>query len=221
MPLSKRLAAEFLGTLFLVATVVGSGVMADRLSEDIAVSLLGNTIPTGAILFVLITLFGPISGAHFNPVVTGVFCWRCEIAKKDAVLYIFAQILGGVLGTLLAHGMFDLPLLQTSSTMRSGGPQYLSEIVASFGLVMTILIALRSDASKIAMLVGLYITAAYWFTASTSFANPAVSIARALSDTFAGIRPLDVPMFVLSQCIGAALAAGLAAWIFADPKPPK
>jgi glycerol uptake facilitator-like aquaporin len=215
---SRRLFVEGLGTALLVATVVGSGIMADRLSDDVAVSLLGNTIPTGAILVVLITLLGPISGAHFNPVVSLVFALRRQIAASDALAYVALQILGGIVGTLLAHAMFDLPLVQFSATVRSGGGQWLAEAVATFGLLMTILLGLKMRAEAIAWLVGLYITAAYWFTASTSFANPAVAIARALSDTFAGIRPIDVPGFVLAEVTGALLALLIAGWLLAESR---
>jgi glycerol uptake facilitator-like aquaporin len=217
--LPRRLAAEALGTAMLVATVVGSGIMADRLSEDVAVSLLGNTLPTGAILVVLITALGPISGAHFNPAVTLVFALRREIGVNAALAYVVVQIAGGVAGTLLAHAMFELPLLQLSSTMRSGTGQWIAEAVAAFGLVFTILAGLRFQAHAIPWLVGLYITAAYWFTASTSFANPAVTIARALSDTFAGIRPADLPGFIAAELLGALLAMVFAGWLLAEPKP--
>lgn len=212
---SKRLTAEFLGTCLLVATVVGSGIMADRLSDDVGVSLLGNTIPTGAILVVLITMFGPISGAHFNPAVTLVFALRKDIAVPLACAYILVQILGGVVGSLLAHAMFELPLVQLSQTARTGQGQWIAEVVATFGLVAAILSGLRFRPDAVPWLVGLYITAAYWFTASTSFANPAVAIARALSDTFAGIRPADVPAFIVAQALGAVLALIVFRWLLA------
>lgn len=212
----RRLVAEGLGTLFLVATVVGSGIMADRLSDDAAMSLLGNTLPTGAMLVVLITLLGPISGAHFNPAVSLVFALRHQLTAADAAAYVALQILGGIAGTILAHAMFDLPLVQASATIRTGAGQWLAEAVATFGLLMTILLGLKMRVEAIAWLVGLYITAAYWFTASTSFANPAVAIARALSDTFAGIRPLDVPGFILAEILGALLALALAGWLLAE-----
>ncbi|ANP85995.1 aquaporin [Rhizobium leguminosarum] len=211
--LKRRLVAEALGTAILVATVVGSGIMADRLSDDVAVSLLGNTIPTGAILVVLITILGPISGAHFNPVVTMVFGLRREIASQAAIAYIAAQIVGGIAGSFLAHSMFELPILEISTTVRTGQGQWLAEIVATFGLVLTILGGLRFRSDAIPWLVGLYITAAYWFTASTSFANPAVAIARALSNTFAGIRPTDVPAFIVAEVVGALLATAVAGWL--------
>jgi glycerol uptake facilitator-like aquaporin len=217
--LPRRLAAEALGTGMLVATVVGSGIMADRLTDDVALALLGNTLPTGAILVVLIAILGPLSGAHFNPAVTLVFSLRREIATSVALAYCAAQVTGGVAGALLANAMFELPIWQASTTVRSGGAQWLAEAVAAFGLVFTILAGLRFRSDAIPWLVGLYITAAYWFTASTSFANPAVAIARAFSDTFAGIRPIDVPGFVIAELLGAVLALALASWMLAEPKP--
>lgn len=216
--LPRRLTAEALGTAILVATVVGSGIMADRLSDDVAVSLLGNTIPTGAILFVLITILGPISGAHFNPAVTLIFALRKELQASAVLPYMLAQILGGISGTLIAHLMFDLPVFQISETVRTGSAQWTAEVVATSGLLLTILGGLRFKADAIPMLVGLYITAAYWFTASTSFANPAVAIARSLTNTFAGIRPFDLPGFIIAQIVGAVLASMLAAWLFADQR---
>lgn len=214
--LPRRLAAEALGTGLLVAAVVGSGIMAETLTQDVALALLCNTVPTGAILFVLITFLGPVSGAHFNPAVTLVFALRREIAVSAALAYVGAQIAGGVAGSLIAHAMFELPVLQVSEKIRSGGGQWLAEVVATFGLVLAILGGLRFRPSAIPALVGLYITSAYWFTASTSFANPAVAIARGFSDTFAGIRPLDAPAFILAQCAGAALAWALCNWLFAE-----
>ncbi|MER9463713.1 aquaporin family protein [Mesorhizobium sp. M0387] len=216
---SRRLAAEALGTTMLVAAVVGSGIMADRLTDDVALSLLGNTIPTGAILVVLITILGPISGAHFNPAVTLVFALRREIEARTGLAYAVAQILGGIAGTFLAHAMFELPILQVSETVRTGSGQWIAELVAAFGLVFTILAGLRFRSDAIPWLVGLYITAAYWFTASTSFANPAVAIARAFSNTFAGVRPLDVPAFIVAELLGALLAVALAGWLLSEPKP--
>ncbi|MGO4640019.1 MIP family channel protein [Mesorhizobium sp. SEMIA 3007] len=216
--LRRRLAAEALGTAMLVATVVGSGIMASRLTGDVALSLLGNTLPTGAILVVLITTLGPISGAHFNPAVTLVFGLRRDIGWLAALGYITVQILGGLAGTLVAHAMFELPLLQVSATVRSGQGQWLAELVATFGLVFTILAGLRFRSDAIPWLVGLYITAAYWFTASTSFANPAVAISRAFSNTFAGIRPSDVPAFIAAELVGALLALAVAGWLLAEPK---
>jgi glycerol uptake facilitator-like aquaporin len=205
--LYQQAGAEALGTALLLATVVGSGIMAERLSGgNVALALLGNTIPTGAILAVLITMLGPVSGAHFNPAVTLVFALRRDLEPRAAVAFVFAQIAGGLAGVLAAHAMFDLPLLQLSDTVRSGPSQAFSEWVAAFGLLATILLVLRAKPDAVAMCVGLYITAAYWFTASTSFANPAVTLARAFSDTFAGIRLADVPVFVLSQVAGALCA---------------
>ncbi|TCN21263.1 aquaporin [Sinorhizobium americanum] len=217
--LRRRLAAEFLGTAILVATVVGSGIMADSLSQDVAVSLLGNTIPTGAILVVLISILGPISGAHFNPAVTMVFATRRELEASAAALYVLTQIAGGIAGTLVAHAMFDHDLFQMSQTIRTGGGQWIAETVATFGLVFTILAGLRFRSDAIPWLVGLYITAAYWFTASTSFANPAVAIARAFSNTFAGIRPMDVPGFIVAEILGALVATAVVGWLLADRNP--
>ncbi|MHA3913925.1 aquaporin [Halovulum sp. GXIMD14793] len=211
--LPRRLTAEALGTLILVATVVGSGIMADRLTEDTALALIGNTLPTGAILVVLITILGPISGAHFNPAVTLAFMIRGEIPLREAVPFAAAQITGGIAGSLLAHAMFELPILQASLTERTGSAQWLAELVATFGLVGTILAGIRFRLDAVPWLVGLYITAAYWFTASTSFANPAVTIARAFTDTFAGIRPIDTPGFIAAQLIGAVLAVLLFGWL--------
>lgn len=212
--LSRRLAAEALGTLGLLATVVGSGIMADRLAEgNVALALLGNTIPTGAILVVLILVFGPVSGAHFNPAVTLAFALRREIAPKLALLYIPVQIIGGILGVWLAHAMFAEPVFSAGVAVRTGPSQWLSEIVATFGLVAAILGALRWAPATVPYAVGLYITAAYWFTASTSFANPAVTIARGFTHTFSGILPAHVPAFVAAQLIGAALAVGIMGWI--------
>ena len=211
--LRRRLAAELLGTAVLVAAVVGSGIMADALTRDTALALLANTIATGAVLVVLITILGPVSGAHLNPAVSLVFAIRREIAPRDAALYGLAQIAGGIAGTLVAHAMFALPLIEVSTKIRSGGAQWLSEGVAAFGLVLTILAGIRFQRSAIPWLVGLYITAAYWFTASTSFANPAVALARSLSDTFAGIRPVDLPGFVAAEITGALAALAFAGWL--------
>ena len=210
---ARRLAAEALGTGLLVATVVGSGIMADALSADDGIALLGNTIPTGAILVVLITVLGPVSGANFNPAVTLVFALRREIAPGLAAAYVLAQVTGGLLGGFLAHAMFELPVLQLGTISRSGTGQWLAEGIATFGLIATILGGQRFRPEAIPWLVGLYITAAYWFTASTSFANPAVAIARAFSDTFAGIRPQDVPAFVLAESTGALIALVLMGWL--------
>jgi glycerol uptake facilitator-like aquaporin len=211
--LPRRLVAEVLGTALLVATVVGSGIMAETLTKDVALALLGNTLPTGAILVVLITILGPISGAHFNPAVTLVFALKREISTRDATLYIAAQVLGGIAGTMMAHAMFALPLLDTSLKIRTGGAQWFAEAVAAFGLVATILAGIRFQRSAVPWLVGLYITAAYWFTASTSFANPAVAIARSFTNTFSGIRPLDLPGFVAAEFAGAVLGLIVMAWL--------
>lgn len=211
--LQRRLAAEALGTLLLVATVVGSGIMAERLTRDVALALLGNTLPTGAILIVLITILAPISGAHFNPAVTIVFALKRELAPGEALGYVLAQIAGGIAGTLLAHAMFALPLWEASLKVRTGGPQWLAEGVAAFGLVATILAGLKFNRPAIPSLVGLYITAAYWFTSSTSFANPAVAIARSLTNTFAGIRSADLPGFIAAELIGAVAALMLMNWL--------
>ncbi|QFT30151.1 Aquaporin Z [Labrenzia sp. THAF82] len=216
--LSRRLVAEALGTAMLVGTVVGSGIMADKLSDDVAVSLLGNTIPTGAILVVLITMLGPISGAHFNPAVTFVFWLKRELGLAVAAVYIIAQILGGISGSLVAHVMFELPVLQASTTVRTGAGQWVAEIVATFGLLATILAGIRFREAAVPWLVGLYITAAYWFTASTSFANPAVAISRAFTDTFAGIRPVDLPGFIIAEFAGAAVALALFSWLLKSEK---
>lgn len=217
--LPRRLVAEALGTAVLVATVVGSGIMADRLTDDVALALLGNTIPTGSILVVLITILGPLSGAHFNPAVTLVLAIRRDIKTKAAVFYVAAQVIGGIAGAFIAHAMFELPIIQISETVRTGSGQWLAETVAAFGLVFTILAGLRFRPDAIPWLVGLYITAAYWFTASTSFANPAVAIARALSNTFAGIRPIDLPGFIAAEVIGALIAMVLGGWLLAESKP--
>lgn len=206
--LSQRIAAEALGTCLLVAVVVGSGIMAETLSGGSeAVALLANTIATGAILYVLITALGPVSGAHFNPVVSAVFALRRELGWGTALAFSAAQVVGGIGGTLLAHAMFDQTLIQASLHARTGAAQWLSEAVATFALVFTILATLRARPEAVPVSVALVIVAGYWFTASTSFANPAVTIARAMSDTFAGIAPADVPMFVLSQLLGAGAAA--------------
>lgn len=213
---TQKLLAELTGTAILLATVVGSGIMAEQLADgNVALALLGNTIPTGAILVVLITLFGPVSGAHFNPAVTFVFALRNEISKREGIFYILFQIIGGIMGVLAAHLMFDLEVLQFSQKSRTGGAQWFAEVVATFGLIITILGTLKAKPESIAVMVGLYITAAYWFTASTSFANPAVTIARSLSDTFAGISPLHAPGFIIAQMIGAVIAALYCKWQFA------
>ncbi len=211
--LQRRLVAEALGTGLLVATVVGSGIMAETLTSDVALALLGNTIPTGAILVVLITCLGPISGAHFNPAVSLVFALRRELSPNQAMLYVATQIVGGVLGTWLTHAMFGMSILQASTHIRTGNAQWLAEGVATFGLVAVILAGIRFRGEAVPMLVGLYIMAAYWFTASTSFANPAVAIARALTDTFSGIRAVDLPGFIIAEITGALLALAVMGWL--------
>jgi glycerol uptake facilitator-like aquaporin len=216
--LPRRIAAEALGTALLVATVVGSGIMAQSLTHDIALALLGNTIATGAMLVVLITIFGPISGAHFNPAVSLVFAIRRALPAQEAASYTIAQILGGVAGTLTAHLMFALPVIEASVKIRTGGAQWFSEFVATFGLVAVILGGIRFERKAVPWLVGLYITAAYWFTASTSFANPAVAIARAFTDTFSGIRPADLPGFIIAELIGAVCALGVMSWLLRAPQ---
>ena len=211
---NRRYTAEFIGTALLLATVVGSGIMAEALAGgNVAIALLGNTLPTGAILVVLITMLGPISGAHFNPAVTLVFLLRGEISARDGVAYVITQVIGGLIGVWAAHVMFDASVFQFSAKIRSGGAQWFAEGVATFGLVFTILATLKFKESAVPMAVGLYITAAYWFTASTSFANPAVTIARSFSDTFAGIRPVDAPLFIVAQLIGAVIALGVCRWL--------
>jgi glycerol uptake facilitator-like aquaporin len=216
--LPRRLVAEALGTALLVATVVGSGIMAETLTKDTALALLGNTLPTGAILVVLITILGPISGAHFNPAVSLVFALKRELTAGDAALYIGAQVVGGILGTMIAHGMFALPLLDASMKARTGAAQWFAEAVAAFGLVATILAGIRFQRAAVPWLVGLYITAAYWFTASTSFANPAVAIARSFTNTFSGIRPRDLPGFIAAEFCGAILGLMLMAWLLRSSK---
>ena len=214
-PLSRRLMAEALGSAILVATVVGSGIMAEQLAGgNQAIALLGNTIPTGAILVVLITILGPVSGAHLNPAVTLVFATRGETPWTEVVPYIVVQCVGAILGTVLAHLMFDLAPLAIGIKARSGPSQWLAEAVATFTLVLTILGGLRYAPSAIPWLVGLVITAAYWFTASTSFANPAVTLARGFTTTFAGIAMNHVPAFIISQLVGAAVAAFVSATLF-------
>jgi glycerol uptake facilitator-like aquaporin len=215
--LIRKLAAEGLGSGFLLATVVGSGIMAAKLAGgNTAIALLGNTIPTGAILVVLISTLGPISGAHFNPLVSLASLVNRSMKPGEVAAYIAVQVVGALLGVFIAHAMFDLPLLQASTTMRSGGAQWLAEVVASFGLLTVIFLSVRNAPQQVAMNVGLYITAAYWFTASTSFANPAVTLARSFSDTFAGIRPEDVLGFILAQLVGAALAVAVDRWVWSS-----
>lgn len=214
--LSRRLVAEGLGTLLLVCTVVGSGIMAETLTDDTALALLGNTIPTGAILVVLIVVLGPVSGAHFNPVVTLALALQRALPAGEAGLFVSAQVLGALLGTALAHGMFAQDLVQVSLTVRTGSDQWLAEVVATFGLVFVILMGVRMRPEAVAWLVGLYITAAYWFTASTSFANPAVAIGRAFTDTFSGIRPVDLPGFIGAEIVGGLIAVTLAGWLLRE-----
>lgn len=215
--MQRRLMAEWLGTFSLLATVVGSGIMAENLAGgNVAIALLGNTIPTGAILVVLITIFGPISGAHFNPAVTLSFALRKEISTRDASLYVLVQITGGIIGVFAAHFMFDIDILDASTKVRAGPGQWLGEFLATFGLVGTILACLKARPDAVPMAVGLYITAAYWFTSSTSFANPAVTIARGFSDTFAGIHPANVAAFIVVQLVAAVLATGFFGWLLAD-----
>jgi glycerol uptake facilitator-like aquaporin len=211
--LPRRLVSEGLGTALLVATVVGSGIMATSLTQDMALALLGNTLATGAILVVLITILGPISGAHFNPAVSLTFAMSGSLPKRDLGGYVLAQAAGGVAGTVAAHLMFDLPIIELSSKVRTGGAQWFSEGVATFGLVAVILAGIRFEQKAVPWLVGLYITAAYWFTASTSFANPAVALARSLTDTFSGIRPIDLPGFWIAEIAGAVAALRLLTWL--------
>ncbi len=211
----KRLVAEFLGSAFLLAGVVGSGIMAAKLAGgNGALALLCNTLPTGAILAVLILTFGPVSGAHLNPAVSLAVALRRDIPARVAAMYIAAQIVGGIVGALAAHAVFELPLWQVSMTVRTGRGQWLAESIATFGLLLTIFGCTARTPGAIAYAVGLYITAAYWFTASTSFANPAVTIARALSDTYAGIAPAGVPAFIIAQLFGALAAVAVARWLF-------
>ena len=217
--LRRRLVAETLGTALLLATVVGSGIMGERLAGgNVAIALLGNTLATGAILMVLILILGPLSGAHFNPAVTLSFALQRRISPAEGWLYVGAQVVGGVVGTVVAHLMFAEPLVAASATVRTGPGQWLAEVVATFGLVATILGCLRWRPDTVAYAVGLFISAGYWFTASTSFANPAVTLARTLTDTFSGIRPADAPAFIAAQVVGAVAATALFAWLLA-PRP--
>lgn len=209
--MSRALLAEAIGSFFLFATVVGSGIMAEGLAgENVAIALIGNTLATAAILFVLITMLGPISGAHFNPAVTAVFALRGELGAGAALAYAVVQLAAGVLGVWAAHMMFDLPLLQVAGKARTGIGQWTGEAIATFGLVLTILLTIEARRAWVPASVALYIAAGYWFTSSTSFANPAITVARALSDTFAGIAPADVGGFVAAQMAGALAAAGAA-----------
>jgi glycerol uptake facilitator-like aquaporin len=218
-PLAQRGFAEFLGTALLLAAVVGSGIMAQRLAGgNGALALLCNTLPTGAILTVLILVFGPVSGAHLNPVVSLAFALRGALPWSDTGAYVGCQLVGGIAGVWAAHLMFELPVWQLSTTVRTGFGQWLAEAVAAFGLVLTILGCLARTQAAVAYAVGLYITAAYWFTASTSFANPAVTVARALSDTFAGIAPSGVAAFIVAQCVGMLAALLVAGWLWREPR---
>jgi len=214
-PLAQRVCAEALGTAFLLAAVVGPGIMAQKLAGgNLALALLGNTLPTGAILAVLILIFGPVSGAHFNPAVSLAFALRGELTWQNAAAYIAVQVVGGIVGVWAAHLMFELPVWQLSLTARTGGAQWFAEFVATFGLLLTIFGCVTHAPQAVAYAVGLYITAAYWFTASTSFANPAVTIARSLSDTFAGIAPSSVLAFIAAQTCGALSTLLLARWLW-------
>ena len=216
--LPQRVFCEWLGTAFLLAAVVGSGIMAQKLAGgNGALALLCNTLPTGAILVVLILIFGPLSGAHFNPAVTLAFALRAGLPWSTAAVYIVAQLLGGIAGVWMAHLMFELPVWQFSITVRTGPGQWLAEAVATFGLLLTVFGCVRRRPDSVAYAVGLYITAAYWFTASTSFANPAVTVARSLSDTFAGIAPAGVPAFIIAQLAGTLAAVVLSHWLWREP----
>lgn len=210
-----RVITELVGTAFLLMTVVGSGIMAENLSAgNNALALIGNTLPTGAMLVVLILIFGPISGAHFNPIVSLAFALKGDLTKRELVLFVLAQIVGGIAGVLIAHGMFDLPLLQISSKLRTGPSQWLAETIATLGLMLTIFGSLKTRPQAVPYAVGLYIVAAYWFTASTSFANPAVTIARSLTNTFSGIAPHNVTAFIIAQLIGGVIGLGLSNWLW-------
>jgi glycerol uptake facilitator-like aquaporin len=214
--MTRSLAAEFLGTLLLLATVVGSGIMGDRLAGgNVALALLANSLATGAVLVVLITVFAPLSGAHFNPAVTLYFALQGAIAWRLALAYVVVQLAAAVAGVWLAHAMFALPMLQVSTHLRDGPAQWLAEFTATFGLILTIAGGIRFAPAAVPMLVGLYITGAYWFTASTSFANPAVTVARALTRSFAGIAPTSAPGFIAAQLLAAMLSALILPWLFA------
>lgn len=217
MDIARRLGAEAIGSALLFATVIGSGIMAEALAGgNVAVALLGNTLATAAMLFVLVTMLGPVSGAHFNPAVTLVFALRRALSWREAGLFVAAQLAGGFIGVMIAHGMFDLPLLQTGVKIRTGPGQWLGEGVATFALVLTILGTIRHRPQWVPLAVACVITAGYWFTSSTSFANPAITLARAMTDSFSGIRPADVPGFVMAQFAGALLAAATGGWLFGD-----
>jgi glycerol uptake facilitator-like aquaporin len=216
--LSRRLAAEWLGTALLLIAVVGSGVMAERLAQgNTAVALLANALATGAALVVLITIFAPLSGAHFNPAVTLYAALRGDMRWGSALLYMASQFAAAIAGVWLAHAMFAMPILEISAHLRDGPPQWLAETVATFGLLLTIAGAARFTPASTPMLVGLYITGAYWFTASTSFANPAVTVARMLTDSFAGIAPHSVPGFIAAQLLATLLACSILPWLFKKP----
>ena len=217
--LPRRLLAEALGSAMLFATVIGSGIMAEQLAGgNVAIALLGNTLATAAMLFVLITMLGPVSGAHLNPAVTLVFALRHDLCWRDAALYAVAQLAGGLLGAAIAHAMFDLPILEIGTKVRSSPGQWLGEAVATFALVLTILGTIRHRPNWVPLAVAAVITAGYWFTSSTSFANPAITLARSLTDSFSGIRPIDAPGFIIAQIFGALAAAACARWLF-DPAP--
>ncbi|MEM8919142.1 MAG: MIP/aquaporin family protein [Pseudomonadota bacterium] len=218
--LAQKLGAEALGSFFLFVTVVGSGIMAETLAGgNVAVALLGNTLATGAILFVLIAILAPISGAHFNPAVTLVMFLRKELPVLAACLFLLVQLAGGLIGVWAAHFMFEMPVFQLSEKIRTGNGQWLGELIATFGLIFTILGTVRFRPEWVAPAVGLYISAGYWFTSSTSFANPAITVGRAFSNSFAGIAPENVAGFVIAQFAGAVLAWALAIWLF-EPKLP-
>ena len=216
--MARRLAAEFVGTAALLIAVVGSGIMAEQLAAgNVAVALLANAVATGAALVVLITVFAPLSGAHFNPAVSLFFALRGDLPWQDAGRYALVQAIAAVIGVWLTHLMFDMPVLQVSTHLRDGPSQWLAEFIATSGLLLTIAGGLRAAPASIPMLVGLYITGAYWFTASTSFANPAVTIARSLTDSFAGIAPWSAPGFIAAQVLAVAIAAPALKWLFAKP----
>lgn len=220
-PSSRATLAEAIGSFFLFATVVGSGIMAERLSGgNVAIALIGNTLATGAMLFVLVTMLGPVSGAHFNPAVTLAFLLRGEFGSAASVIYVAVQLGGGILGVWAAHFMFDLPILQVSEKLRSSPGEWVGEMIATFGLVLTILGTLRSRPQWVPASVALYITAAYWFTSSTSFANPAITIARSLSNSFAGIAPSSIPGFIVGQIAGAVAASWVSDQLFGAPSAP-
>lgn len=215
--IGRRLTSEFIGTALLLAVVIGSGIMGETLAGgNTAIALLANTLATGAALVVLITVFGPVSGAHFNPAVTLTFLLRKEFDKKDIAPYILAQVSGDILGVFVAHVMFAEPVLQVSAKLRGGAALGFSEFIATFGLIVTILGSVRFKPDFVPVAVGLYITSAYWFTASTSFANPAVTIARMFSDTFAGIAPSSAPLFIICQLAGAFVGACVLGWMLKE-----